>query len=520
MKRFFVVLLALSLLTGMLFATGTKEKAVKTLVYGTTEKVTDMDPASAYDFHTWEIFQNIYQGLLSYPPGKTNIIPALAESYTVNSKGDVYTFKLRKGLKFTDGTPFKASAVKWSIDRVMALKGDPSWLVTDFVKSVNVVDDYTVQFKLKHPVAYFPALVATVPYFPVNPNVYPKDKLVRDPSELKGGALVGLGPYKVVSFKRDEEVVLEANPDYYGPKPKIPRIVIRYFADATTMRLALEKGEIDLAYKTLNPSDIADLSKNPKFTTYKLSGPYIRYLCFETSESVFKDKRLRKAIGALINRPEIMEKVFLNQNEPLYSMIPKGMIYHTDDFKTALGDGNIALAEKLLKEAGYSASNPLKFDLWYTPSHYGDTEVNMAEVLKAEFEKTPLVKVTLKSAEWATYKDNMHNKQMEAFLLGWYPDYIDPDDYTAAFAGTSGSAGLGIYFSDPTWDALFKKEQTNTDPKVREAVFKKIQKMWTDECMTVPIFQGNLYVFTKKNIKGVKIGPTLIFNYNALYYAQ
>ncbi len=520
MKRFFTLLLLLFVLIGFTYATGTKEEAVQTLVYGTTEKVTDLDPASAYDFHTWEIFQNIYQGLLSYPPGETNIVPGLAESYSANAASDQFTFKLRKGLKFTDGTPFKAQAVKWSIDRVMALGGDPSWLVTDFVKSVDVLDDYTVRFNLKGPIAYFPALAATVPYFPVNPNVYPKDKIVRDPSELKGGALVGLGPYKVVSFKRDEEVVLEANPDYYGAQPKIPRIVIRYFADATTMRLALEKGEIDLAYKTLNPSDIADLSKNPNFNTYKLSGPYIRYICFETSESVFKDKRLRQAIGALINRPEIIEKVFLNQNEPLYSMVPKGMIYHTDDFKTTLGDGNVALANKLLKEAGYSESNPLKFDLWYTPSHYGDTEVNMAEVMKAQFEKSPLVKVNIKSAEWATYKEQWKAKQMPAYLLGWYPDYIDPDNYTAAFAGTTGSKGMGINFSDPEWDALFKKEQTNTDPKVREEVFKKIQKMWTDECPTVPIFQGNLYVFTKKNVKGVKIGPTLIFNYNSLYFEK
>ncbi len=519
MKYFFTVILALFLVTGFVFATGTKE-GVKTLVYGTTEKVTDMDPASAYDFHTWEIFQNIYQGLLSYPPGKTNIVPGLAESYSANAKGDQFTFKLRKGVKFTDGTPFNAQAVKWTIDRVIALKGDPSWLVTDFVKSVDVVDDYTVRFNLKGPIAYFPALAATVPYFPENPNVYPKDKIVRNPSELKGGALVGLGPYKVVSFKRDEEVVLEANPDYYGEKPKIDRIVIRYFADATTMRLALEKGEIDLAYKTLNPSDIADLSKNSKFTTYKLSGPYIRYVCFETSESVFKNKILRQAFGALINRPEIMKKVFLNQNEPLYSMVPKGMIYHTDDFKNTLGDGNIALADKLLKEAGYSKEKPLTFDLWYTPSHYGDTEVDMAEVLKAQLEKSSMMKVTLKSAEWATYKQQWKAKQMAVYLLGWYPDYIDPDNYTAAFAGTSGSKGMGINFSDPKWDALFTKEQTNTDPAVRKAVFEKIQKMWTDEAPTVPIFQGNLYVFTRKDVGGVEIGPTLIFNYNALYFKK
>ncbi|RKX83713.1 MAG: peptide ABC transporter substrate-binding protein, partial [Spirochaetes bacterium] len=222
MKYFFKVAF-LMLVVMSLFLSGCvkKKPEVKTLVYGTTEKVTDLDPASAYDFHTWEIFQNIYQGLLSYPPGKTNLVPGLAVSYKANAASDQFTFKLRKDVKFTDGTPFNAKAVKWTIDRVMRLKGDPSWLVTDFVKSVDVIDDYTVRFNLTGPVAYFPSLVATVPYFPENPNVYPADKIIQNPEELNGGKLVGLGPYKVVSFKRDEEVVLEANPDYYGEKPKI-----------------------------------------------------------------------------------------------------------------------------------------------------------------------------------------------------------------------------------------------------------------------------------------------------------
>ncbi len=516
MKRIFILMLMLAVLASFSFAGGKTEEP-KTLVYGTTEKVTDMDPASAYDFHTWEIFQNIYQGLLAYKPGTTELVPGLAESYTVNAAGDEYTFKLRQGLKFTDGTPFNAEAVKWSIDRVMSLGGDPSWLVTDFVKSVEVVDEYTVKFILPSAIAYFPSLVATVPYFPLNPNVYPKDKIVRDPSELKGGQLVGLGAFKVSSFKRDEEVVLDANPDYYGEKPKVDRIIIRYFADATTMRLALESGEIDLAYKTLNPSDIKDLSTNDKFITNKLQGPYIRYICYETSESVFKDKLLRQAMSALLDRQDFIDKVYLGQNAPLYSMVPMGMIYHTDDFKDVYGAGaNVAKAEELLKKAGYSADNPLKFTMWYTPSHYGDTEVHLAEVLKEQFEKTPLVKVEIKSAEWAAYKDKWKNKEMPMYLLGWYPDYIDPDNYTAAFAGTSGSKGMGINFSSPEWDALFAKEQTNPDPKVRQQVFEKIQKMWTVDVPTTPLFQGNLYVFTNKNVSGVKIGPTLIFNYNQL----
>jgi peptide/nickel transport system substrate-binding protein len=510
MRKLLLILAVLAAVAGAGFAAG------KTLVYGTTEKLTNLDPAEAYDFHTWEIFYNVYQGLLNYAPGGTKLVPGMAESFSANAAGDEFTFKLRKGVKFTDGSPFNAQAVKWSIDRGMALKGQPSWLITDFVDSVSVVDDNTVKFKLKFPCAYFDSLVASPPYYPVSPNIYPADKIIWDPSEMVGGQLVGLGAYKMTSFKRDEEVILEVNPNYWGKKPAIDRVVIRYYADATTLRLALEKGEVDVAFKTLNPSDIKDLSANKKYVTYKLPGPQIRYLCFETSESVFQNKLLRRAVAALINRPEILQKVYLGQNSPLYSMIPNGMVYHSDDFKTAMGDGNVALADKLLAQAGYSAAKPFEFDLWYTPSHYGDPEVNMAEVLKVQLEKSKLLKVNIKSAEWAAYKEKWKHKEMPAFLLGWYPDYLDPDDYTAAFAGTSGSAGMGIYFSNKEWDELFLKEQSNADPKVRGAVFKEIQKRWTDEVPTVPIWQGDLFVFTKPSVKGVKIGPPLQFLYSEL----
>jgi len=511
MKRLAILALGFAMVLA-----GATIAAQNVLVYGTTDKVTDMDPASAYDFHTWEIFQNIDKGLLTYTPGTTDIVPGLAESYTVNADGTEYTFKLRPGLKFTDGTDFDANSVKWSVDRVIKLNGDPSWLVTTFVKEVQVVDPLTVKFILKAPTGFFPALVAGDPvYFPISPNVYPVDKIVHDPSELPGGALVGLGPYKVTSFKRDEEVVLEANPGYYGKQPPIKKIMIKYFADATTMRLAIEKGDIDVAFKTLNPSDITDLAKAGKLTYEKLPGAQIRFLNFNCDVSVFKDKTLRQAVAALINRDQINQKVFLGQQAPLYSMIPIGMSYHTDNFKTVYGEkGNVAKAEALLKKAGYSKSNPLAFDLWYTTSHYGDTEINVAEVVKSQLERTPMIKVTLKSAEWATYKQQFNNKQMAAFFLGWYPDYLDPDDYTAAFAQTDGSAGEGIFFSNKDWDALFQKEQQTTSEKVRADVFAQVQKMWTDEVPCIPLFQGNLNVFTKKNVIGVKIGPTLIFNYD------
>jgi peptide/nickel transport system substrate-binding protein len=102
---------------------------------------------------------------------------------------------------------------------------------------------------------------------------------------------------------------------------------------------------------------------------------------------------------------------------------------------------------------------------------------------------------------------------MPVYLLGWYPDYIDPDNYTTSFAGTAGSRGNGIYFSDPEWDAMFVDEQKTPDKSTREAIFKKVQQMWTDEVPTAPIFQGSLYLFSQKDIAGIEISPTLQFIY-------
>lgn len=515
MKIARIMLICLTVLGVVLFASGSFAKV--TLVYGTTERVTDMDPANAYDFHTWEIFYNIYRGLLSYPAGKTNLVPGLAESYKIVDGGKGYIFTLKKGVKFSDGTPFDAHAVKWSIDRVMRIKGDPSWLVTDFVDHVQVLDKYRVKFVLKNPVAYFPSLVATVPYYPVNPNIYPPDKIVQDPTALKGGKLVGLGAYRVVFFKRDQEIALEVNPYYAGPKPKNDMVIIRYFADATTMRLALEKGELDFAFKSFNPSDINDLAKSSKIKTIKGQGPYIRYVCFQCKTPPFDNKIVRQGVAAAINRPEIIKKVFLGQNAPLYSMVPMGMWTHTDNFKQVFGDGNIALSKKLLAQAGFNENHKLAFDFWYTTAHYGDTEVDLAAVLKAQFEATGVMQVNVKSAEWATYKDNWHNQVMPVYLLGWYPDYIDPDNYTAAFAGTAGSRGNGIYFSDPQWDAMFVNEQKNPDENQRADIFRKVQQMWTDQVPTAPIFQGTLFLFAQPDIDGIMISPTLQFMYAPIH---
>jgi len=483
----------------------------KPIILGTTDKITVLDPAKCYDFYTWEIFNNIGEGLLKYKPGTTEIVPGIAESYEVSEDGKVYTFHLRPGLKFTDGAPLDASAVKYSIDRVMKLGLDPSWLVSAFVEKVEVVDELTVKFILKKPVSYFPSLVATVPYFPVSPKSYPADKTAEP--------LVGhYGPYKIKKWVRDVELVLEANPDYYGTPPKAKEFIIKFYKDASTLRLAVETGEIDIAWRTLKPTDILDLKARGVLTIEEVPGPYIRYLVLRCNQAPFNDVRLRRAIAAAIDRDKICNEVYKGTVEPLYSMIPKGMWSHIDAFKEEYGVRNLTLAKELLKEAGYSEANPFEFELWYTPTHYGDLEADVALVIKESLEETGMMKVTLKSAEWATYAAEYIAKGvMPIFLLGWYPDYLDPDDYTTCFLHSEWSPDLGVFYNNSKMDELLDKASVAIDKAERTELYKEVQRLMAEEAPVIPFFQGKLFIVFWPNVRGVILDPTMLLRYYLIY---
>jgi len=518
-KKIFLSLVLLCIVAGIL-ASGCVEKKApapekkveeKPLIIGTTDKITVLDPAKSYDFYTWEVFNNIGEGLLRYKPGTTDIEPGLAESYTVSEDGLVYTFKLRKGLKFTDGTPFNASVVKWSIERVLRLNADPSWLVESFIDSVNVVHEYTVQIKLKKPVSYFPALLALdPPYYPVSPKAYPAN-------EIKDST-VGIGPYKVVKWVRDQELILEANPDYYGEKPKTKKVVIKFYKDAATMRLALEKGEIDVAWRTLSPVDIKDLEEKGKFNVIGVPGGYIRYIVINVETPPLSNKTLRQAIAYAVDRKAIADKVFYGTVEPLYSMVPIGMWSHIDAFKEKYGERDLEKAKELLRQCGYSEDNPLELEFWYTPTHYGDTEKDVAAVIKESLEETGMIKVTLKSAEWATYAAEYIAKgTMPIFLLGWYPDYIDPDNYLTPFLHSEYSADLGSRYKNPEMDKLLEEAQIKLSKEERTKLYEDAQRLLAEDVPLIPLFQGKLYIITQTNVKGVTLDPTMMLRYYLIY---
>jgi peptide/nickel transport system substrate-binding protein len=196
-------------------------------------------------------------------------------------------------------------------------------------------------------------------------------------------------------------------------------------------------------------------------------------------------------------------------------MVPIGMWSHLDSFP----ERDVEKAKELLTTAGFSADNKLVMDLWWTPSHYGPTEADVATILKNNLEETGLIQVTLQNTEWATYKQYMSAGSMPVFMLGWYPDYLDPDNYTWNFAQTDASDDTGIFYSNPDMDALLLAGQTAPDLRSddRLKTYEDIQKLWVTEVPTIPLTQGSLLVVAQPNVKGVVMDPNMQYHYFLMY---
>ena len=248
-----------------------------TLIIGTTDEVNSLDPQDAYATHDWEIIKNTGVPLLKYAAGTSDLVPGAAVDFpTVSEDGKSYTFTLRDNLKFADGTPVTAQDYVRAWDRLNSLEGQVSGLIQAYVESAEAPDDKTIVYHLKESYGFFTALAAVAPFVPGDPSVFTDAEIVQFPTKVDG-----IGPYRMVSLVAGEQMVLEANPNYFGDdKPIIPKVIIRYFADPTTMSNAVEKGEIDVAWRTLGPVEAVRLQSVSVLTVTTINAPTLRYLVF------------------------------------------------------------------------------------------------------------------------------------------------------------------------------------------------------------------------------------------------
>jgi ABC-type transport system substrate-binding protein len=348
-----------------------------TLIVGTTDSIeTSLDPAEVWDFFGGsEMIVNLGAPLVYIQPGSSagpnDFVPALAMDWTPSADGLTWTFNLRQGVMFSDGTEFTADAVKYSFDRNIGLAMPAGPQVGlgygDIIGKVEATSKYQVVFTLKHPFAPFLALMAFAGSSIVNPKYAPNTpgKSVQyTEGDARASNPNDLGPYLLTEWSRkagkDYEMKLDANPNYFGVPdgyPKAKHIIMKFYSDATALALAIKSGDIDMAFRQLASSDIKNMQSDPTVKVWQGTGAFIQYVCFQERMPPFDNPKVRQAIAALLNRQEVVDTVFMGQASPLYSMIPNGMAFHEDAFKT-LGDANLSLATSTLHEMGYSETTP------------------------------------------------------------------------------------------------------------------------------------------------------------------
>jgi peptide/nickel transport system substrate-binding protein len=538
-----------------------------TLVIGTTDSIASFDPADAYAVRDWEVIKNIDDTPLKWQPGSGDkLIPDLATAMpTVSADGLTYTITLKDGVKFGDGTDLTAQVYADSMNRVLKIgpdcpNGVAGALVTPYVDSVEATDAHTVVFHLKEPVAYFLQLLASPPYAPADPNIFPADKCELYPTP----PIYGTGPWYVSQFTPNQQIAFEPNPYYSGDfKPQVKQIIVRFFSDPQTEALAVQDGEIDVAWRYLGGDLIGKLKGISGLHVGTINGGSIRYLIINHTMKPMDDPNVDKAIASIIDRNEISDTVFGGEVNPIYSMVPPGFLGASQSFDTTYQAPNLDAAKKYLEASGYSASNPLQFDLWYPPEHYGTQTSAWVQVIQKQLEATGMIKVTLKSQEWSTYVTACTGGDAyPVCVLGWFYDYPDPADYLDPFVYNGGqgtnvapkyaipasTAGGTPEVTTPTpapaadeqaWlqygkpidaDAqklvsLLNQSDVETDLTKRADLLKQAQDLYAQMVVTVPLFLNPEYVVYRDNIHAndqypspetLNIGATVEFTYSML----
>ena len=507
-------------------------KIKDTLVMGTTDSVEScLDPARAYDYFGWEIIRSIGSGLVDYRPGATgaaeDIVADLATSWTPSSDGLTWTFILRQGVTYDDGTEFNATHVKYTFDRDIQLADPDGAFVgigfSDIIQGVTVVDKYTVQFTLKIPYGAFLSLIAGQECVMVDPKYapmhgtswnYTTDTILYTEGNARASNPMGLGPYTLSNWTRtagkDSQMTLVANPNYWNASAGIPKtknMIIKFYSDSTTLALAIQAGEIDIAFRQLGTTDINSMKTNTNLKVWEGTGAFIQYLCLQERYWPFNETNIRQAIGAAVNRSTIVNTVFLGQAQELFSLIPIGMAGHTDAF-TNLGNPNYTKTQELLAPYGFNETNKLTFKLWYETSGHYPQSLQQAQVLKSSLEASGVLTVNLDGLDWPGYRSARQNEAMEAFIMGWYPDYIDPDDYIYPFVHSSGGSWIHINYANPQMDQLIEWARGNTTAATRNNLYSQIQNLMVTDSPIIPIYQGAAYAVTSLKVKGIYLDIT------------
>ncbi|MFE4666310.1 ABC transporter substrate-binding protein [Streptomyces sp. NPDC056716] len=464
------------------------------ITVGTTDTVTSLDPAGAYDAGSWALFSNVFQSLLTFDPGGTAPVPDAAESCAFTDSGlRTYSCELRSGLTFPSGREMTADDVKFSIERVQRINSDvgPASLF-DTLEAVSTREN-TVTFRLSASDATFPYRLATGAAAIVDSTTYPANALRTEPGAD------GTGPYLLTSYTKDKSAVLTPNTGYRGAVDGSGRpIELRYYTDSAALERAYQARQVQVATRQLPPETLAGLSaSDPDQRVSEADSSETRNLYLNTREDApLGDVQVRQALAWLINREKLAADVYQGTVDALYSLIPAGITGHTTSFFDQYPAQDADKARELLTEAGVSL--PVRFTLSYGQGRGAAAEE--AAELKRQLEADGLFEVTVKGYEWSEFQERWAAGELDAYAVGWVADYPDPDTFGAPLVGTGSSMNTG--YSSETVDRLIKEGQQYADRARAADAFSDLQDAVAGDVPVIPLWQRKEYVVTDEAVAG------------------
>ena len=484
-------------------------------ILGTTDSVTALDPAGSYDFGSWNLQYNIFQQLMQIPAGESEPVGDAAKSCEFDDAQTV-TCVLNEGLTFSNGNELTSSDVKYSLERNMAI-ADPNGSAvllgsiaaedgTLADGAIETPDDTTITFNLNNPDTTFIKLLSTATTSIVDEDTFPADQLQADDK------VIGSGPYTLAQYKNAQQAVLLANESYGGDHPaQTPRVFVQYFSDPAPLKQAISSGQVDIAWRTLSPTDINSLEGSDGVQVVRGEGSEFRYWVFQLENQTVADKAVRQAVAQIIDRDKITQNAYDGTVEPALSIVPPGFGGQKDSFGEKYGDPSADAAEKILDDAG--VSTPVDITLGYTPSHYGPNAVDEATEFAAQLENSGLFNVSTKDAEWEEYQTLYKEGAYDLFILGWYPDILDADNYLTPFIRDGGFYANG--YSSEQVNSRLTDELAETDTGKREEIIGQLQDIVAEDVPLVPSWNGQNVAVTTDAVSGVEetLDPTYIFRF-------
>jgi len=496
------------------------------LIVGTTDKVTFIDPAGSYDNGSFAIMNQVYPFLLNSPAGTSDVEPDIAASAEFTSPTE-YTVVLKEGLTFANGNELTSSDVKFSFDRQLAIADEngPSVLLYN-LDSVAAPDDTTVVFTLKAGNDQIWPQILSSPAAPiVDEEVFSADAVTPDADIVAGEAFAG--QYTISNYDFNNIVEFTAFDGYDGVlgAAATPTITLKYYTEASNLKLAVQEGEIDVAHRSLSATDIADLEGNDDVNVVVGPGGEIRYIVFNFDTQPYGAKSddpdaakalaVRTAVADLVDREELSEQVYKGTYLPLYSYVPAGLTGATEVLKDLYGtDGgpDAAKAKEALEAAG--VATPVKLSLQFNPDHYGESSGEEYALIESQLEADGLFDVDLQSTEWVQYSEDRTADVYPSYQLGWFPDYSDADNYLSPFFTKDNF--LANHYDNAEVDSLIKAQAVETDPATREGQLEDIQAQVAADLSTIPLLQGSQIAVTGTDITGATLDGSFKFRYGTL----